>query len=470
MSFFEFPHTRTYDSDLGFIIKWIKEILPTIENMEEWIANHTEEYNELVARVDRILPEIIALLPDAVNNKVIEELERGVFQNLIINTTENIATRYINSLYDLTSIEALQTVDGEYILTVDGDYIFITKASAFPYAYTTNEKSEFYKLLRDASNKVKEGKKPLNTTPNGYRYQPPVLTLAHLSDYHGDEKELEYIYNDWSSVIGLANDWICTGDMVYDRFSDPFLFYPTTSNTVAQSTLLCIGNHDALAAASGYDWTNLATQQQQYDKFFAPTISHWNVVHSGSNTYYYKDYAQHHIRLIVLNDMLQDADMQGQLYWLENTALQTSFSVVIAKHYIPPTPVKIDCTFSAIDFQAAGEGNTTIADIVQRFIDRDGKFICYICGHSHYDYVGYLSQYPQQIAIMIDAAGRAACNQWSDVMRDNDEQSRDLFNMIQFDTSSQLIKIVRCGTNYDRYLRNKNVLCISYATKEIIYN
>lgn len=49
MSFFEFPHTRTYDSDLGWIIKddmkqdeaielikqWIAETQPTIEELEE---------------------------------------------------------------------------------------------------------------------------------------------------------------------------------------------------------------------------------------------------------------------------------------------------------------------------------------------------------------------------------------------------------------------------------------------------
>ena len=35
MSFFEFPHTRTYDSDLGWLIKKMEELL--------------NEYNELVS-------------------------------------------------------------------------------------------------------------------------------------------------------------------------------------------------------------------------------------------------------------------------------------------------------------------------------------------------------------------------------------------------------------------------------------
>ena len=321
--------------------------------------------------------------------------------------------------------------------------------------------------MKDKTNKVKEGKKPLNDSSFGYLTKPPVLTLTHISDYHGDGEELEYIYNNWSPVLALADDYICTGDMVYDRFSDPFVFYPTTDNPMARATMLTIGNHDALAAGSGYDWTDVATQADEYNKFFAPTISYWGVVHSGTNTYYYKDYPNAEIRLIVLNDMLQSADMQGQLYWLENTALDTSYSVVIAKHYMPPTPVKIDCNFTSIDNTSAGHGETAIADTVQRFINNGGKFICYMCGHSHYDYVAYLSQYTSQLVITMDATGRSVCNQWSDVQRYDDEISRDLFNMIQFDTSSTLIKITRCGANYDIYLRHKNTLCINYSNKQI---
>ena len=51
MSFFEFPHTRTYDSDLGWLIKdyktldefkdamlkWIQETQPTIDELNEFL-------------------------------------------------------------------------------------------------------------------------------------------------------------------------------------------------------------------------------------------------------------------------------------------------------------------------------------------------------------------------------------------------------------------------------------------------
>ena len=36
MSFFEFPHTRTYDSDLGWLIKCCKTVNETLEALEAW--------------------------------------------------------------------------------------------------------------------------------------------------------------------------------------------------------------------------------------------------------------------------------------------------------------------------------------------------------------------------------------------------------------------------------------------------
>ena len=65
MSFFEFPHTRTYDSDLGWIIKTIKDLISGIDSLDDWKIQHEEEYNQLKALYDAIMsgnfpPEVIA--------------------------------------------------------------------------------------------------------------------------------------------------------------------------------------------------------------------------------------------------------------------------------------------------------------------------------------------------------------------------------------------------------------------------
>lgn len=39
MAFFEFPHTRTYDSDLGWLIRQCKSNLDAITVLQEWVAN-----------------------------------------------------------------------------------------------------------------------------------------------------------------------------------------------------------------------------------------------------------------------------------------------------------------------------------------------------------------------------------------------------------------------------------------------
>lgn len=55
MAFFnEFPHTRFYDADLGYVIKKIGELLECCEEMQNWKTEHEEQYAELKDLYDRI--------------------------------------------------------------------------------------------------------------------------------------------------------------------------------------------------------------------------------------------------------------------------------------------------------------------------------------------------------------------------------------------------------------------------------
>lgn len=56
MSFFEFPHTRTYDSDLGWLIKQCKTYGETLDTLNAWveandpkIADFENLYNMLMS-------------------------------------------------------------------------------------------------------------------------------------------------------------------------------------------------------------------------------------------------------------------------------------------------------------------------------------------------------------------------------------------------------------------------------------
>ena len=51
MSFFEFPRTRTYDSDLGWLIKEVTRIADQYNSFIEYMNTHKVEYQELKTRV-----------------------------------------------------------------------------------------------------------------------------------------------------------------------------------------------------------------------------------------------------------------------------------------------------------------------------------------------------------------------------------------------------------------------------------
>lgn len=55
MSYFEFPHTRTYDKDLGWLIKDAKDSDAIISNILEWIAKTEPTIEEFKAFIYTLL-------------------------------------------------------------------------------------------------------------------------------------------------------------------------------------------------------------------------------------------------------------------------------------------------------------------------------------------------------------------------------------------------------------------------------
>lgn len=58
MSYFEFPHTRTYDSDLGWLIAKVKEVSTTFDSFTSDLAQLSGDLNALTARVTTLEGEI----------------------------------------------------------------------------------------------------------------------------------------------------------------------------------------------------------------------------------------------------------------------------------------------------------------------------------------------------------------------------------------------------------------------------
>lgn len=62
MSWFEFPHTRTYDSDLGWIIANMKQNIDAIKWLQRYAEAHQPEYEELKSKVDALVNGLVDVI------------------------------------------------------------------------------------------------------------------------------------------------------------------------------------------------------------------------------------------------------------------------------------------------------------------------------------------------------------------------------------------------------------------------
>lgn len=62
MAFFEFPHTRIYDSDLGWLIKNFAKIAENMDTLTKWKAEHQEEYADLLNKVNALIDNLVDVI------------------------------------------------------------------------------------------------------------------------------------------------------------------------------------------------------------------------------------------------------------------------------------------------------------------------------------------------------------------------------------------------------------------------
>lgn len=94
MSNFEFPHTRTYDSDLGWLIKQVKTNSEAIEVLEKWVNENNPTIEELVKFMKDLQNEYT--LPDGVKQAIydwcrhhIEDLVGELVKNVFFGITDD---------------------------------------------------------------------------------------------------------------------------------------------------------------------------------------------------------------------------------------------------------------------------------------------------------------------------------------------------------------------------------------------
>lgn len=84
MAFFnEFPHTRTYDSDLAWLIKRMKEVLSRMDSVEARMQAVEELVRNFLDTADDLIREIIqAMIDDGTFAEIIASLI-GDIQGLV---------------------------------------------------------------------------------------------------------------------------------------------------------------------------------------------------------------------------------------------------------------------------------------------------------------------------------------------------------------------------------------------------
>lgn len=290
------------------------------------------------------------------------------------------------------------------------------------------------------------------------------LTFIHFSDWHNVPalwvRICDYMnrYKDYIQFALHTGDY-CAGWQ--GEYTDAYLLKETIN-----PILNCVGNHDTYTKDMKEN-----TQESAYKLLFKHTDD-WNVTfgESANSMYYYKDFQESEIRLIVL-DCYYDID--NQKTWLEarlNEAKDLNYAVITAMHEVSKTIIdKIQCTFQTLDNYESAGGNQSAGKfdaIIKAFKDNGGVHIVNLCGHEHDDMIGYTSN--GVLNLVVECA--TTWNGWTGGNRIKGTKTYDCFNVFSVEKDTGVFKVVRIGDNSDHYLRAKNVLSYDYINKKVLYN
>lgn len=106
-----------------------------------------------------------------------------------------------------------------------------------------------------------------------------------------------------------------------------------------------------------------------------------------------------------------------------------------------------------------------IADIIKNFMDNDGKFVAWICGHTHIDSIVFCPEYPNILNVIADNTGYTKPH--GEAVKSSYPEHANS-NIYVIDTENGLFKIVRVGVNINRFFDEKNILCYDYVNRVIL--
>jgi hypothetical protein len=152
---------------------------------------------------------------------------------------------------------------------------------------------------------------------------------------------------------------------------------------------MAIGNHDHNGMwCKLHETDDLITKAEHFAYVQQPLKAHNGAAMvtdpdnvNGDSLYCYMDFEEADVRVILVDSTDNGTEFNSfkvsdrQLEWLETVALKTDKQVMIMTH----TPF-------TVDFPGAGNrlaGGDRVLEIVESFIQKGGRFIAYLYGHTH---------------------------------------------------------------------------------------
>lgn len=310
------------------------------------------------------------------------------------------------------------------------------------------------------------------------------LTLLWFSDIHGDVTRLERIMEFVKFFGPYFNDILHSGDIVQRQFSDGMSFWNSISGT--NKILNVIGNHDTASIINEqYCWT-AKSALDCYNQYIAPYYKYWTGTVFPEDfsiigkCYYYKDYPENGVRLIVLDSMVMNPSEpnydSSQITWLESVldeARKNNYSVLLCSHCSPKS-TPIDCSFTSNRFDSSGSfgggygGDGPFVMAVDSYINAGGSFISWICGDTHKDYLGYVRKAKNTQPVIVTTCARCYSSPALTMLRVEESPSEDAFNILSIDTQRNTIKIKRVGASIDIDFKSHATVSYDYENHRII--
>lgn len=132
MSFFEFPHTRTYDNDLGWLIKNVKSAVDAVAALEAWKATAEGSIQEL--------------------QQLLDDIAAGNFPKEISDAIKNwITANFYDIVGDMAKTVWFGLTDAGYFVAYIPESWDEVKFKTTGYDYTTELQPEYGHLVLQAN-------------------------------------------------------------------------------------------------------------------------------------------------------------------------------------------------------------------------------------------------------------------------------------------------------------------------------